>query len=52
MTDEEPLSLKLPVGLASRIAIERISPEEEARIREEHEAQWFLEEDPKNSGAE
>lgn len=43
--DEEPLSLKLPVGLASRIAIERIPPEEEARIREEHEAQWFLEDE-------
>lgn len=43
--DEEPLSLKLPVGLASRIAIERIPAEEEARIREEHEAQWFLEDE-------
>ena len=52
ITDEEPLSLKLPIGLASRIAIERFSPEEEARIRDEHEAQWFLQDDSKNSGAE
>ena len=43
--ETEPSSINVPITLAGRIDIERIPPEEEARIMEDHESNWFEGED-------
>jgi segregation and condensation protein B len=49
--ETEPSSINVPITLAGRIDIERIPPEEEARIMEDHESNWFEGEEPAESAA-